>query len=127
MFVFLGSEDSILLYPANTSCEFLSDLGGGIELTGNWCCGLVSCDIGNIAEELLVHCDIVQQSSVYGKLIPILTTVKQSGSVSYPYYIPVTRDYIHRIRIRLLTREGNTPSTKPTHCNIVLHLTKKKQ
>ena len=125
MYIFIRSDDSILTHPNNNSTEFLAELPKTIVVDEKYSCALVECDIGkDLKEPYIIFCDIVENSCVHGKLIPILNIISQSGTVDLPYYIPLSRGIINRVRIRLLDKEGASPATKPLYCRIVLHITK---
>ena len=125
MYLFISSKDSSLIHLQNNSCEFISELPKTINIPGEWSCALMECHIGDKkGEDLLICCDLVENSCVHGKLVPVLTIISQSGAVDHPYYVPICRDQIYRLRIRLLTVEGKIPSIKPSECRIVLHITK---
>ena len=125
MYIFIRSNDSNTTHPGNTSTEFISELPRPVVLEDELNCALVECDIGDkTGESFIIYCDLVENSCVHGQLIPILNIITKSGSVNFPYYIPVSKNAISRIRIRLLNKEGETPTSIPSYCRLVLHFKK---
>ena len=129
MYVFLRSDDSISLYPNNNSSDFVCELSRLLLLPGIWECALVDCRIGSLLnrEELTVYCDIVENSCVDSNFIPILNIISKSGSPPNPYYIPISRQAVKRIRFKLLDNAGNIfDSSKITDSSrFILHLRQK--
>ena len=126
MYLFIGSSDSTDIHSENNSCEFIIELPRHINLEGNWTCAILECDIGpdTWEEELYISCDLIQNSCVHGKLAPVLAVVNKTTSFTNPFYIPVSKDNVYRMRIQLLTKEGRHPENKPIDSRIVLHLRK---
>ena len=125
MYIFLRSDDSVSTHPTNNPLEFLSELPKTVTADGNYTCALVECVITpDVSDSYIIYCDIVENSCVHGKLLPVLNIIDKSGTVDLPYYIPLSRGTIHRIRIRLLNKEGTIPEKKPSTCRIVLHIRK---
>ena len=123
MYIFLKSDDSISYHPDNNTCEFVSELPKSIKIEGIWNCSLIHFDVGEEkTEDILVCCDLVESSSVYGREVPILNVLNNAGDIIHPYYIPVNKDIISRIRIKLLTSEGKKLEPEPRHCKLVIHL-----
>ena len=126
MYVYVSSQDSVKLYPDNTAKEFLHEIVQPIYLDGKWSCALVDTNIWQLSGDgIIVCCDVVQNSSVHGKNISILNIISESGPIVNPYYIPVTRNDISRIRISLLNTAGD-PCTDQniSSSRFVLHFKK---
>ena len=125
MYLVVGSADSKLIHPTNSPCEFIAELSRLTNLKGIWKCALVDYNIGKQQrEDLYVYCDLIQESPVHGEKLPLLRIIRRSGDISNPYYIPVNKDYVYRLRFTIKTAKGKLPSSPPTNCRFGLHLKK---
>ena len=124
MYLYVSPADSKLLYSDNKVSDFTVDLPKSLELNGRWLCALVEWGMNiQVKNNLYVYCDIVQNSVIHGKLSPMLRIMKNSV-ISDPYYIPVTREYVDRIRFSVRTIDDKPLPTKLTELYLVLHLKK---
>ena len=126
MYIFLKSNDSDKIHIQNTKYSFTCEIPQEILLEGVWSCAIVQCNIGLNPEkqDITILSDIIEDSVLHGVLAPVFTIVSTSGSVDYPYYIPLCRNRIHRIKIKLINTSGEKPNISQDYTTFVLHFKK---
>ena len=102
-----SSNDSLTSHPSNTSTDFTVELQRTLE-AGECALGEISYSPSYIGE-LLVVCDICEESFIHEIRLPFLRTVSEPGEVKNLYFIPTSRPQFQRIRIRLLTKDLEIP------------------
>ena len=125
MHFFLSSKDCLDSHPNNHAWDFTIDIKSYIPLKGIWKCALMDIDYdGEKEEDLYIFSDLCAPSYVTSSHLPVLRVVnKPNPGFCYPYFIPVGRDFVDRIRIYIRTRTGNIPSFTPKilRCTLYLH------
>lgn len=79
-YLFLASYDSTDLFPLNKPSDFTVALNKPLDLNGKWTCSLVEVNFtGGFTEEypedLIVMCDLVQDSVVHDVSLPVLRRI----------------------------------------------------
>ncbi len=139
-FLFLSSKDSLSSHPANKPHDFTVALPYRVRLEGgDWSCALLQGSFcmttpGATCKILVFLCDLVQQSYIRDKFLPVLDmahqekkkrTPNQLFEIANPLYHPITRNYIDSIRVWIKdegTLEACTDLKEPVRC--ILHLKK---
>ena len=100
-YLFLSSKDSLRDYPNNKWYDFTVDLPCELILEGDWECALLDINcIPRVDRELVVYCDIVEQSYFNNGTASLLRCVFQStNTFLHPYYIKINRNRISHARI----------------------------
>ena len=100
-YLFLSSNDSVTDYPTNRWYDFTVELPGQLILDGEWECGLLEINcLPRIDRELVVYCDIVEQSYFRNRTASLLRCVFQSSEIySNPYFIKLNRNHISHVRM----------------------------
>lgn len=108
MYLCVSPTDSVALHPSSNNDSFVFELPTPLYLDGMWSCGLaqVGFDKSQI-KEVYIYCDLVGSSVVHGKLAPLLRICKKSVSFSEPFYLPITRNIIERIRFTLKQKDDS--------------------
>ena len=143
-YLFVSSIDSLDLHPSNTVHDFVVELGRNYELTCSrrekWCMALleVRLDQGDVTQPILentvITCDLAQPSYIQGTEQCILRSIDpsegtQTASLYQPYYIGMKQCSFSRLRIRLLTRDLQTPrwaeqQTESARLTCIIHIQK---
>ena len=80
-FIFLKSSDSLKYYPSNMPHYFTVELPETIYLDGDdvWYCTLrnFTCEL-SVPKALYVYCDLVQQSFVLDRKLPIIQYIPKN-------------------------------------------------
>ena len=119
-YVFVASTDSLDYHPSNVPHDFTVELPDTI--IGKYSCVLLDFYCLNITEELYVFCDICEQSYVKDHKLPLMRIITHTGEVTIPYYTPVTRRNIQRMRIYIRNKDLEAPALDigPVRCTIGL-------
>ena len=100
-YLFLSSKDSLRDYPNNKWYDFTVDLPSELILEGDWECALMD-GIPRVDRELVVFCDIAEQSYFSNGTASVLRCVFQSTNIFVnPYYIPINRNRTGHVRIHI--------------------------
>ena len=121
-YLFISSKDSSRDYPNNKWYDFTLDLPSELILQGEWECGLLEINcLPRIDRELVVYCDIVDQSYFHNGMASVLRCVFQSSEIYHnPYFLNLNRNRISHVRIYI--RDLVTGRVLPEH-NIELTCT----
>ena len=123
LYLFLSSRDSSGDYPTNKWYDFTIVLPKTIELNENWECAQmdIKC-FPHIEKEFVVYTDIVHQSYIRDSTASILRRVYSSPSIFVrPYFIPINRTSIERIRMYIRDLEtGGEPTEAITELTCTL-------
>ena len=102
-YLFLSSKDSLRDHPNNKWYDFIVELPAELILEGDWECALldVNC-IPRVDRELVVYCDIAEQSYFNNGMASILRCAFQStNTFLHPYYIRTNRNRISHVSISI--------------------------
>lgn len=121
-YLFISSNDASRDYPNNKWYDFTFDLPEEVILQGEWECGLLEINcLPSIDRELVMYCDIVEQSYFHNGMASVLRCVFQSSdNYCQPYFIKINRNHISHVRIYI--RDLVTGRVPPEH-NIELTCT----
>ena len=136
-FIFLKSTDSLDYYPSNGSHCFTVQLPETLYLDGDdvWYCALrdFTCTL-TTPTPLYVYCDLVQQSIVLDRKLPIIQYIPKyttggDGSVRESYdssmCFKVTRSTITNITVYIKDDQLKDPSFTSAPSTCTLHLIRK--
>ena len=127
MYVYVSSKDSSAEHVDNTNFDYLYELPLELDLEGSWSCALLEIILEKkINTCFYVYCDIVQNSVVHGKMLPILRVIRDTNQYEKPYYVPLVVNSVKRIRIYIKTKDGQTPNIAMKDCMFVIHFRKNK-
>ena len=114
LYLFLYSRDSSRDYPTNKWCDFTIVLPEILELNENWECTLMNIKcFPHIEKEFMVYTDIVHQGYIRDSTASILRRGYSSPSIFVrPYFIPINRTSIERIRMYIRDLETGGEPTK---------------
>ena len=120
MYLFISSEDSNELNPANTSYDFTVTLPQTIN--GSFEIALAEMTYTSHNEDLYVFCDLCEHSFVKDSMLPILRAVTGVGGYQNLFYHKVTRNSIQRVRIFITNKKLEHPSQDigPVHLLLIL-------
>ena len=134
-FLFLKSDDSLDFYPLNRPDNFTVQLSEPIHLDDSiWICALrdFTCHL-TYPQNLYIFCDIVQDSHVFGRKLPIMQRVPEMvndqtyvvESYDSSVCFKITRPVLTHITVYIKNAQLLRPSfaDKPTTC--MLHLIRK--
>lgn len=118
-FVYASSDDSLDFYPKNNSFDFTVNLPHSIS--GNLFIALGEIYYTSHGEDLLVFCDLCEDSFIKGTSLPVLRSVSHTGEFTHLYFHSVTRATIQRIRIYITNNNLETPSADigPVTCLLI--------
>ena len=128
MFLNLSSDQFKDFHPQNAPWDFICEIDPPIFLGGRLSVALVDIrwneDVNeNTIHELYVYCDLVDDVNfIDTKFKPVIGIIDQQGKVLLPMYFPVTRDYIHQIRVYIRKRDGKLPTLSSTRLRCTLEL-----
>ena len=123
MYFFLSSKDCLDSHPHNYAWDFTVDIKRYIPLKGMWTCSLMDIDYDGEGKDLYIFSDLCTPSYVTSNHLPVLRVVNKPNPTFYqPYFIPVSHDYVDRIRIYIRTRTGEIPSFTPKLLRYPLYL-----
>ena len=119
-YLFVCSEDSVDLNPANATYDFTISLPQ--ELNGKFKIALGEITYTSHFEDLYVFCDLCEHSYIKDTSLPILRIVPKMGEFQNLYFHSVTRSNIQRIRIFITNSRLETPSQDvgPIRCTLLL-------
>ena len=109
-YLYLSSIDSLDYHPHNNYSDFTVELPQTLY-------GLYDCALGAISytsdddEPLYIYCDIIETSYINNAQSPILRIVDSPGEVNNLYYVTTTVPDVHRVRIKIRTVDGASPSS----------------
>jgi hypothetical protein len=129
-YLFLSSGDSKNLHPANNASDFTVQLPRIISLEGQWECGLTEIDVnGGLPEPLYLCTDACIESYVKNTSLPLLRVVVAEDYTVYqvPYYMRVSGDNLHSIRIYLKNQDLQEIKSSPGEIWCVLHFRRVRQ
>ena len=134
-FIFMKSTDSLNYFPSNTNHHFTVELPEAVYLDGNdvWYCALrhFTCELTS-PMALYVYCDLVQQSFVLDRRLPIIqyipkytreTRVTETYDSSMAF--KVTRSTITNITVYIKDEKFKHPSFTDEPSTCTLHLMKR--
>ena len=120
MYMYIHHGDSKI--HGNSSTDFEIVLPISYKLKGDWSCALLEVLIPTpVSEELYISVDIVQNSLVHGKLIPILKSFRESEQFNNPYYMPLRNHDITRMKFIIRTKDLKLPSSDIDKLCLILH------
>ena len=132
-FIFIKSDDCLEVYPSNEPYTFRYQLTEPIVLEGSgWQCALREFKtVVTTLRNLYVYCDIVDDSNVLGKKLPILRRIapEQTGRLIYTYdssvAFKVTRPVISSVCVTIrLGDYSQTPLFEDEPSTCLLHIFK---
>ena len=102
-YLFISSNDSAEDYPNNKWYDFTIDLPGEWILEGDWECALLEINcLPRIDRELVIYCNIVEQSYFQNGMASLLRCVFQSTDIfNNPYFISLNRNRISHVRMSI--------------------------
>ena len=107
-YLFLSSNDSLELHPANSTYDFTVSLPQ--TMYGDWEIALAEVEYASHNEDMYVFCDLCEYSYVKSKTLPLLRVVSKIGEFEHLFFHKVTRNVIQRIRIFITNDELDTPA-----------------
>jgi len=129
----ISSEDSMQHYTGNCAIDFISVLPTSLDLNRQYEIALIDYQLiaGSIPIEethINVHCNIVNESYVNGKMQPILRplyikrNVRQYHEFRYPLYIAINTNQIRFIHVQITNNKNSTPafSIESFKCTLLL-------
>ena len=126
-YLFLTSTDSSAYFPFNSTCDFQVELPEALFLRGNWTCAALQVAFKDeIADDIIVFCDLCESSFIQDTRLPVLRVIPQSSQKNFEFKEPqrlnVSRDEVKRLRIFIRTLDLKEPSfvNRPVSCT--LHL-----
>ena len=126
MYFYLSFKSSQKLHPENTMADFTSEIFPPIYFQGNYEVALVEMRWNKttvVAEDLYVFCDLADSKNyVNSQPAPILAIVDEQGKINKPFYTPITRDFIQRIRIYSTDVNGKPPKIDAEDVRCTLHI-----
>ena len=105
--IFISSLDSLEYSPDNTTYDFTVTLPEPI--IGRYKVALTEISYPTHFEDLYIFCDIVEQSYLQDKSLPLLRIVTGMGELNHLYYFNVTRQVIQRLRVYILDKNLEKP------------------
>ena len=116
-YVYISSSDSTNYFPDNQPSKFTVKLPETLRLHEKWqlaLCEIQYPSIQNKPDQLLILCDLCQDSIVGDKRLPILRrmTFEDPGYRSFGvfYYVNLKAHEVDRITVYLKTETGQEPS-----------------
>lgn len=125
MYLFLSSTDCLKTHPANSPWDFTVDLKHNVHLKGEWEIALMEINYEGPSTKLYIFSDLCSDSHVGNNYLPLLRIVQHSSSFKNPYFIPVPRDFVDRIRVYIRTEKGEIPSFVPSQLRCTLQVRQK--
>ena len=130
MYFFISSKMSKIYHPQNIPWDFTTEILPPMFVQGRHEVGLVDISWNKAVDtlkieyqELYVYCDLVNDTNfVNVTTAPILCTISSQGKILSPFYTPLARDYIHRIRIYFENEQGLPPSIQTDSVHCTLHI-----
>ena len=121
IYLHLGSDDSITLFPKNTNTSFLCNLPDTIHLDGTWECALSGIS-GDLAASYNVFCDFIEYSVIKGTRLPILRRVTRREELQNLQFVKVSQASLNKIHIYITDSNLKLlkTSSKNTHCTLCL-------
>lgn len=125
-YIFVSSNQDKDYSDINTSTDFTIFFNNGLEFNKrNTVCALAEISFKTaLKEELVVCCDIIENSYYKGAYIPILRHLEE-GEKTYTftnlYYLPITQNKISSINIYLKNTKGNKPESFIIQTDCILH------
>lgn len=124
-YITLRSDDSLLLYPTNSTTHFRVELDGMIHMDDRWMLGLSDITINSTKQEDLYICSTVCQDSHVGSgKMPLLRRICakfKQFSFQNIHYIPVRMCELKTVDIYIKDRSGEFPSFVEGTVVITLH------
>ena len=110
-YISLSASDSATAFPLNTATLFTTILPKRIPLTGKWSCALAGAFISGVNlrnTNLLVCCDLIEDSIVYGESLPLLRELYLKNAFTYAnpthlHYIAVKVQELYIIQIKIIS------------------------
>lgn len=132
-YVYLSSQDSFDLRKSNSPSDFWIQFNKTYTLDGHWVCALkqisLTCNFTPRAKRLYLCCDIVEESYVRNRTVPVLRNIeienryKKLKTDTFPdaIYLPINVTNLTNIRLYLLDEDLQpiTFDSNDLHC--VLH------
>ena len=132
-YVYLSSKDSLDLRKNNNPSDFWIQFNKTYTLDGHWVCALkqvtLTCNFTSRAKRLYLCCDIVKESYVRNRTVPVLRNIEienrykkiKTDTFEDDIYLPVNVSHLSSIRLFILDEELQpvTFDTNDLHC--VLH------
>ena len=123
MFLHLSSKDCVQSHPDNHAWDFTIDVGKYVTLSGEWEVALTEMLYDGARKmDLYVFSDICSPTYVIDNCLPLLRIVNKPNIFQKPYFVPVSRNDIARIRIYIRTRNNNIPPFQPKSLRCTLQL-----
>ena len=115
-YLFLTSTDGLDVYPQNNCTDFTVDFPNPIELNSDktlimqeWHVALIDININlpiSLKNSVIVMCDLVENSYIKGKRLPLLRILPgamlDGASLHIPYYMKLNTTSFRSLRIYLL-------------------------
>ena len=128
IYLFLSSNDSLDCFPDNTPAKFTVKLPETMYLNqGAWVCTLIDLKCQTLTlTDLYVFCDVVKDSYVRNRKLPILQQVpKRTGGHIREYFgssvvLGLTRHVFNSVTMYIKDADMNTPSftKEPVTCTL---------
>ena len=130
LYLYLSSVDSLQHFPNNSLSDFTIHLPTEYRFDGTWTCALraIKCET-TISKDLYVFCDIVEDSYVRDRKMPILQYIPgEKGIISKDYDSSVcpalTRTSLNTLRVYIRDYKMNEPALIGESTTCTLHLQK---
>ena len=130
-YVYISSADSTDYFPDNEPSKFTVKLPETLRLRGKWQLALCEIQYPSIQkkkkkpEQLLILCDLCQDSIVGEKRLPVLRRMRyeEPGNTSFGifYYVSLKTQEADRITVYIKTEKGEEPSFESGKLLCTLH------
>ena len=132
-YTFLSSKDSLDLRKNNTPSDFWIQFHKTYTLDGHWVCALkqisLTCNFTPRTRRLYFCCDIVGESYVRNRTIPVLRNIEietrykklKSETFEEAIYLPVNVSNLNAIRLYLLDEDLQPINFDSNDLHCVLH------
>ena len=109
----------------NTGYDFMIELPRTLELQGEWSCAVLEVSLEKpLTEILYLYCDIIENSLILGKPLPLLRSFQESIEYAIPVYVPVIVDEIKRINFKIRDIDDKKSDIKIDEAVYMIHLKK---
>ena len=98
MYVYVSSADSKTIYPNNSAEEFIVELPHAIQDYTKIAVTYVHFR-GRPSTYYYIFCDAIESSVIKGNTLPVLGSFFESGSISNPAYVKISREEVQRLRL----------------------------
>ena len=116
----------MFVYFASTTSSFTVTLPTEMYDTGDWYCALTEIWFSKqrFKTPLMIQTDLCRASPYDGSLLNILRVVTESGTLPYPYFLPVSQDRIKSFKIDIKPVRGGGNLVLPLPVRGVIQLLK---